>query len=72
MPSVMLATPIWPADSVMWRTSRPRPKKPTKAGTRPSIKPSEIFDAKPEMFLRRNWAQRSARATPRNSVMRGL
>ena len=61
-----------PADRVTWRTSSGRPKKALKAGTSPSMKPSEMLDAKPEMLCRMKCAQRSARAVPSRPVMRGL
>ena len=49
-PSEPTAAASWPVDSVTWRTSSGRPKNTATAGTMPSIRPSEMFDAKPEML----------------------
>ncbi len=43
------AAAICPAESVTCRTSRPSPKKPANAGSSPSMSPSEMLEAKPEM-----------------------
>jgi hypothetical protein len=66
------AAAICPADSVTWRTSRPMPKKAANAGARPSMKPSEMLEAKPEMWVRMKPAQRRARFGPSTAPMRGL
>jgi hypothetical protein len=68
----MAAAPICPADSVTCRTSSPMPKKAANAGTRPSIRPSEMFEAKPEMCVRMKSAHRRAREVPSTAPMRGL
>ena len=72
VPRLAAAAAIWPVESVTWRTSSPRPKNAANAGTRPSMKPSEMLAARPEMLWRMKWAQRSARAGPSSPVMRGL
>jgi hypothetical protein len=43
---------------------QPQAEKGAIAGTRPSMKPSEMLAAKPDMFSRRKCAQRAARAVP--------
>lgn len=72
MPVEAAAAAICPADSVTWRTSSPSPKKPANAGSSPSMSPSEMLEAKPDMCVRMKVAQRRARAAPRKAPMRGL
>ena len=51
-PSVPTAAASCPVESVTCRTSIGRPKKAPTTGTMPSIRPSEMFEAKPEMLAR--------------------
>ncbi len=71
-PSAPRAAPSWPVDSVTWRTSIGSPKKASRAGTSPSIMPSETLAATPEMFARHHAAQRFARGAPSRATMRGF